>query len=739
MPSGLQGFLAALLVAVLIFGCGLAAVIYVNDCQIIYLRSENYMPADGEVVMHYHEEGYSSFTWTEAENTDGYLLKFLVTDQYGSPRVIYTELVDDNVYYLPNLPLPNDLYIEIYCYNFYRFPKQDFKRIRYSENCLRLSGTFGMPHISGLVWTADPDADTVNVRFEMEYGTTARMFCLEEDGSLTPVAELDRGNITLQFGDNGDYSVPAFGEERTFVFDAVSREPGLTYYGLVCASFSVVREDLLGTKLYLNCVDEGHNAFTFTWNETKGDHYEVQRYNDWTGAWETVHTVPRDGDRTYYTGHLDRYSSFLYRVVAVGGQTLPDSEFAAEPVEVRVETGASLIYSTVWNIQDLDVYTDTDRTQAIGTLPVGTASCILDEENGLFKIRYRDGYGYIDSNYCMINLPEFIGDICLYNITNSYDSLYKVHEFEIPKVTGEVVKGYEYVELAEDEYLVPLLYPTALKLEKAAFAAIDEGYKILIYDSYRPRKATLDLYDQAYLLLDEKVPDEIYADYEKRSELSWYGKLDTLLWYNFLQEDLEIPQELIDAEKNKTENPETGEQPTEPEVPETPETGGEEKKTLEDYRPTYRELMTDFDRYHLSNFLAYDGSRHNQGVAMDMTLVNIAYGNEMEMQTAIHDLSWFSEPARNNYAAKTLKWIMLEYGFTGLQSEWWHFQDDESRIALDLPYMYYGVSPECWMADDNGWWYRLSDGSWYYDCTVEIDGVSYTFNSYGYAVEPENG
>ena len=45
--------------------------------------------------------------------------------------------------------------------------------------------------------------------------------------------------------------------------------------------------------------------------------------------------------------------------------------------------------------------------------------------------------------------------------------------------------------------------------------------------------------------------------------------------------------------------------------------------------------MTDFDRYYLSNFLAYDGSRHNQGVAMDMTLVNMYYGNEMEMQTAI--------------------------------------------------------------------------------------------------------
>ena len=723
MPSGLQGFLAALLV-VAIIAAGFGAVfLYANDCYFIYLRSENAMPEDGHVEMHYMEGDFAKFTWTEVKNSDGYLLKFLVTDRDGSPRVIYTELVEDNVYYLPNLPLTQDLYIEIYSYNYYRFPYQDFKRIRYSENCLRLGGTFGMPQISGLVWTADPDADTVNVRFEMDYGTTARMFYQEPDGSLTQVAELDRGNITLRFGDNGEFSFPSFGEERTFVFDAVSREQGFTYYGLICDQFTVVREDLLGTTLYLNCEDEGHNAFTLTWNETKGDHYEVQRYDDTAGQWITVHTVPRDGDRTYYTGHLDRYSTFRYRVVALGGQTLPDSQFAAVPAEVQVETGASLLYSTVWNIIDLDVYLDPRQTQAAGKLPQGSACCILDEENGMFRIRFQEGYGYIDSRYCMINLPEFIGDLCLYDITNSYDSLYKVHEFGIPEVTGEVITGYERVELAENEYLVPLLYPTALKLEKAAFAAMEEGYKIRIYDAYRPRKATLDLYDTALTLLNDPVPEEIYADYQTRQELIWYGKEDTLLWYNFLQEALEIPQELIDAAETETES-------------EEPVKDGD-GKTLEDYRPTYQELMTDNGRYYLSNFLANGGSRHNQGVAMDMTLVNMDYGNEMEMQTAMHDLSWFSEVSENNYAAKTLRRIMLDHGFAGLRSEWWHFQDDESKEALDLPFMQNGVSPECWMANDDGWRYRTADGTYYRDCTVQIGGISYTFDTDGYVIEPE--
>ena len=718
MPSGLQGFLAALLVALLIFGFFGACFLYINDCQFIYLRSEHYMPSDGLIEMHYMDNGAGRFTWTENPDADGYFLKFMMTERDGQARVIYTDLVTDNEYWLPELPLERDLHIEIYSFCYYQLPYRNFKRIRLSENCLHVTGTFGVPKLGGLTCMVDPDTDTANVRFEMDYGTTSRLYYREADGSLTPVAELERGNYDLQFGDGTPYPIPDYGQKHTFVLDAVSREPGFTYYGVVCAEFSVEREDLLGTRLFLNCVDEGHNAFTLTWNETKGDHYEVQRYDEDTEEWITVYTVPRNGERSYYTGHLERYSNIRFRVVALGGQTLPDSPFAAEPAEVEVETGASLLYSTIWNLVDLEVYRDPNGTQVMGVLPEDSAACILDEENGMFRIRFRDGYGYIDSRYCLINLPEFIGDLCRYDITNSYDSRYKVHEFEIPEVTGEVTVGYEWVELAENQYLVPLLYPTALKLEKAAFAALEEGYQILIYDAYRPREATLELYDLAWDLRNELIPDEIYADQETRWTLEWYGELDTLLWYNFLQEDLDIPQEVIDKASAE---------------PETPPAEGDEK-TLEDYRPTYQELMTDNDRYYLSNFLAYSGSRHNQGVAMDMTLVDLYDDEEVEMQTAIHDLSWYSEVERNNENAKLLRRIMLDHGFAALRSEWWHFQDDEIREEVELPFAMYGVSPRCWMADDSGWRYRLDDGSYYTDCVAEIDGINYLFDEQGYAV-----
>jgi D-alanyl-D-alanine dipeptidase len=241
-------------------------------------------------------------------------------------------------------------------------------------------------------------------------------------------------------------------------------------------------------------------------------------------------------------------------------------------------------------------------------------------------------------------------------------------------VTGEVIVGYEQF-WAEDEFLVPLLYPAALKLEQAAFAALDQGYQLKIYDSFRPKKATRALYDQTEELARVPIPQETYT-----------GKV------------LEDLPELAAG------------------------------KTL-----TYAELMTDMGRYSLSYFLAATGSRHNQGIAMDLTLVDLETGEELQMQTSMHDLSWYSEQARNNESAKALAQIMEGAGFAGIVSEWWHFQDDQAKEELSPEYLWSGVTPECWVADDNGWRYRRANGEYWTDCSEYIEGELYAFDQAGYA------
>lgn len=108
------------------------------------------------------------------------------------------------------------------------------------------------------------------------------------------------------------------------------------------------------------------------------------------------------------------------------------------------------------------------------------------------------------------------------------------------------------------------------------------------------------------------------------------------------------------------------------------------------------------------------------------------------MQSSMHDLSWYSALSNNNENAELLRRYMTGAGFNGLSSEWWHFQDDESRIAYGInSFLWTGVSPEGWRADDGGWKYRRSDGSYYVSTTAAISGVSYTFDESGYAAEAE--
>lgn len=75
-----------------------------------------------------------------------------------------------------------------------------------------------------------------------------------------------------------------------------------------------------------------------------------------------------------------------------------------------------------------------------------------------------------------------------------------------------------------------------------------------------------------------------------------------------------------------------------------------------------------------------EGSKHNRGAAVDVTLMNAA-GRELEMPTGFDD---FSERAARAYRGssltarrhmKLLEKAMQKQGFLGYPTEWWHFDD----------------------------------------------------------------
>lgn len=191
----------------------------------------------------------------------------------------------------------------------------------------------------------------------------------------------------------------------------------------------------------------------------------------------------------------------------------------------------------------------------------------------------------------------------------------------------------------------------------------------------------------------------------------------------------ETPEEagLTQEDSETGENPETGEPPAEDgeEPPEEPE-------EIPD-NPTYGAIMTDNGRFRLGSFLAAVTSAHNRGIALDLTLETADVQAELEMQSAIHDLSWYSAVYLNNDNAELLAGYMTGTGMAGLSSEWWHFQDNETREAIGLTsYLYKGVDAGGWTRDDRGWRYRDPSGRYYRGTTITVDGKRYTMDRDGY-------
>lgn len=102
----------------------------------------------------------------------------------------------------------------------------------------------------------------------------------------------------------------------------------------------------------------------------------------------------------------------------------------------------------------------------------------------------------------------------------------------------------------------------------------------------------------------------------------------------------------------------------------------------------YKAFVTE-GGYRLSAFLARDASNHNYGVAVDIALVDMETGEEVEMQTPMHELSPLAATKNNTYMADMLATWMKSYGFTGIVSEWWHFE----MKGMKKTYASFQVSP----------------------------------------------
>lgn len=103
-------------------------------------------------------------------------------------------------------------------------------------------------------------------------------------------------------------------------------------------------------------------------------------------------------------------------------------------------------------------------------------------------------------------------------------------------------------------------------------------------------------------------------------------------------------------------------------------------KVYDAYRP-YAATLLFWDIIHDTAYVASPagGSRHNRGCAVDVSLIDLKTGRELQMPTPFDDFTVKAgagytpvpeEAARNR---KLLIDIMGKYGFSVYPSEWWHF------------------------------------------------------------------
>ena len=118
-------------------------------------------------------------------------------------------------------------------------------------------------------------------------------------------------------------------------------------------------------------------------------------------------------------------------------------------------------------------------------------------------------------------------------------------------------------------------------------------------------------------------------------------------------------------------------------------------KIYDAYRP-YAASLKFFEVYPDTNFVANprNGSRHNRGCAVDLTLVELSTGKELPMPTEYDN---FTEKAHPDYKdlpdtvltnRKLLFGIMEHFGFSYYPTEWWHFDYKgwEKYKLLDLTF-----------------------------------------------------
>ena len=163
-----------------------------------------------------------------------------------------------------------------------------------------------------------------------------------------------------------------------------------------------------------------------------------------------------------------------------------------------------------------------DNRSRILALSPGRGFTILYEENDWWYIEVDHIRGWVMHRYCLINLPDIIPSI-VYNITNTYYSLFRTSGLAISYITGAALyEGKDFnVRLGREEYISAVLYSMAPKIFAAQQAALAQGNTLVIYEAFRPAEAHNEVHRELSTMVESNplVMDGVTAN---SFSMSWF-------------------------------------------------------------------------------------------------------------------------------------------------------------------------------------------------------------------------
>lgn len=349
---------------------------------------------------------------------------------------------------------------------------------------------------------------------------------------------------------------------------------------------------------------------------------------------------------------VDSFYVYSERNVTTGQVTSKD-----DPITVTMTAPKGCLGIEVKPIISADIYKNPDLTETLSTEQAGSSLHIMEDANGnycylsengsysVFVSNEVGGQGWINARTLLVDAaaiysPENGVYGIAINRTNAYSSIF---------TTGGDAQAVDYNEDANTRY-------NAISTNVPSEFMNADGYNII-----------------------EGITGNILPNYGSREQMP-------VIW--------DLAMELKQCQKNALEN-------------------NTKLMMYEGYRPLsssqaisgslsgYGYLAMPLfgtnlaqgyltDQTYSVGFYIAQKSRHNRGIATDLTLMSFdapgVPGSEIQMQTKMHTLDYRCNMAYNNWEADLLTDIMIGHGshleYLAVRSEWWHFQLKTERTDL---------------------------------------------------------